>query len=79
MSFICGVWHTLVTVSVSGFVEVTYGDVGLAVVWNCLVQGLGIDSNTAGALGITKGDARQLSFWEGRIPGFPETGMSPVD
>jgi hypothetical protein len=78
MSLICGVWHTLVTVSVTVLVKVTVGDVGLAVVWDCLVQGLEIDSNPVGALGITKGDARQLSFWVERFPGFPETGMSPV-
>ena len=70
MSFICGVWHTQVTVSVSVFVEGA---------WGCLVQGLGIESNPVGALGITKGDAKKLSFWEEGIPGFPETGMSPVD
>ena len=73
MSFICGVWHTLVTVSASVF------GVGLAVVWDCSVEGLGIDSSPVSDLGITKGDARLLNLWTKGTPGFPETDMSPVD
>jgi hypothetical protein len=79
MSFICGVWHTPVTVSVTVFVGVAVRGVGLAAVWGCLVEGLGIDSNPVGTLGITKGDPRPLNLWKKGIPGFPEAGMSPVD
>ena len=79
MSFICDVWHTLVTVSASVFVGATVGGVGLVVVWDCSVQGLGIDSNPVGALGITKDDAGLLNLWKKGTPGSPETGMSPVD